>query len=75
MSWSRDILPVPIAAMFNLLLGAFFPKTDAGRIEGKPKVATPVAMPVFTADETNFLRFIFMIGNFKFIILWACPFQ
>jgi hypothetical protein len=63
MSWSREILPVPMAPIFRRLLGAFFPSTLAGTMVGKPMVATPVATPAFTVPERNDLRLMLDICN------------
>jgi hypothetical protein len=47
-----------MALIFNTLLGAFFPKTDAGTMVGNPLIGNPeavmpVAMPAFTVELKN----------------------
>jgi hypothetical protein len=52
MSCPREMRPTPIAPMLIRLLGAAFPKTDAGTIAGKP-AAIDVAAATLPADERN----------------------
>jgi hypothetical protein len=46
--------PVPIAPTFMRLLGAFFPNTLAGTIDGNPNVSE-VSAAAFAEDSRNLL--------------------
>src|SRR5580658_606732 len=44
-SWTREILPMPMAPTLICLLGAICPRTDAGTIVGKPVMAATCREP------------------------------
>jgi hypothetical protein len=72
-SWSREILPVPNAATFMRLLGAFFPSTDAGIMVGKALTMSVLATAPLAVDrrKSRLLMALFLrcIGNNLIVII------